>query len=251
MPFLGDGLTKMGGLGSSGNLASYIASLNPYVLYNMQQTAGTSEPNSAAGSNSIGSAGNLTLTSVTLGQTGKLGVNEAYLFDGANSRLQVANNATLAALTTWEYLFLVNPSSAGEGSVGAFFVWGTGAVNQGYYVIFNSALSSIKCGLWNVAGTSFITTTSAGISASTWSLVNIAYADSVDRKVHIYVNGIEPSYSAQPAMTGTFKPPTATLNLFNDSTQTLTFAGLGDFAGLIGGNLTSAQRLRIAQLAGV
>lgn len=62
-----------------------------------------------------GSAHNGTLSAVTQGQTGLLGPNDAYLFDGASSRITVG---TPDAETKLLGLWLVNPTTAGEGNKG-------------------------------------------------------------------------------------------------------------------------------------
>lgn len=229
-------------------LNTYLATLPFLALYKMQQTAGTNEPNAG----SLGSAVDMTITSTTLGQTGKLGVNEAYLFDGANSRLQAANNATLAGKLAWEYVFLLNPSSAGEVNTGAFFWWGNGGE---FLMVFNSIISQLACFLTNTTPATITTTTTTGLTADTWATLFVAYDDAGDRKIHIRkgVAGAvtEYGYGAQPALTGTYKAQTGVLSLFNRSDQGRTFAGLADFAGVVDGNLTVEQRLKITQLAGV
>jgi hypothetical protein len=232
--------------------ASYVTGLNPLAWYRHMQTSGTNEPNQG----SLGSAVNMTITSTTLGQTGKLGPNNAYLTDGALSRLQTANNATLAALTSFEYVFLINPTTAGELSFGRFACWGNGSSGQGYQMCFNGALTSLRVLLYNTVPSSFDTTTTTGLTAGAWQLVFVAYNDGDGvRKGHIYkgVSGAvsEYAYSAQPAMTGTFKAPTTTLNLWNDVGQITTFDGLVDEALIFSGNLTPAQRTQLAVLAGV
>lgn len=244
MPILGNGLITHSGF------YSYLTTLPFLALYKMQQTAGTNEPNSG----SLGSAIDMTIAGATLGQTGKLGTNEAYLFDGANSRLQTANNATLVALTAFEYVFLVNPASAGEGNQGAFFWWQSATNVPKMY--FGGAGRNLIATVSNTTPSLATTITSGVLTASAWQIVFCAYDDAGDRKIHIRV-GIsgavtELAYSAQPALTGSFLAPTGfPLNLFNRSAQDCTFDGLGDLAGIVNGNLAPAQRLKITQLAGV
>lgn len=246
MPIIGSGLINHGGL------YPYLATLPFLALYKMQQTAGTNEPNAG----SLGSAVDMTITSTTLGQTGKLGANEAYLFDGANSILSTANNATLAGKSTFEYVYLINPSNAGEGGFGAFTRWGGGTgADGGCQFSFGGSLTALSLSVYNTTPTIATTNTTTGLAASTWSVLFVAFDNAGDRKIHAYrgVSGTvaEYGYSAQPALTGTYKAPTTALNMFNQTGQNLTFAGLADFAGIIDGNLTPAQRLKITQLAGV
>ena len=242
---------NFGGLGSAGggvqSWEQYITSLAPLAWYRQMQTSGTNEPNLG----SVGAAANMTITSTTLGQTGKLGANNAYLYDGAASRLQTANNATLAGLLAFEYVFLINPSSAGEGGFGAFAFW---ANNFNPAFFFNGALTSVGGRVGN-SGANFSTTTTSGFAADTWGLLFVAYNDAGDRKLHFYkgVSGAvsEFGYGAQPALTGTYNVPTLQLNVGNNAGQSQTFAGLMDEAIIFSGNLTPAQRTQLTLLAGV
>jgi hypothetical protein len=233
-------------------VSALITSFAPVGWWSMRATSGTNEPNRG----SAGSSADMTITSATLGQTGQLGANEAALMDGANSRYQAANVAALASLTTWEWVFLVNPSSAGEGNQGKFFCWGDGLfASANPRMEFNAGLGGFAISVFNTTPTTFSTTTSTGLSASAWALVFVAYDDVGDRKIHVR-KGIartvsEYAYNAQPPLTGTYRPPTSVLNLFNNSAQGATFAGLGDEAFVISGNLTPAQRTALVVATGV
>lgn len=231
--------------------SSYVtATIAPVGWWSMRATSGTNEANRGTG----GAALDMTILSATLGQTGKLGVNEAALCDGANTRYQTPNNAALASLTTWEYVFLVNPSSAGELNQARFFGWGNNDFEP--TLAFNGALTSLLFQTDSTVPTSFTTTTTTGLAAATWQLVFAAYANAGDRKVHLYkgVTGAvnEYAYNAQPALTGTYKAPTSELNLFNVTAQSVTFAGLADEALIVNGNLaTATTRTQLALLSGV
>lgn len=226
--------------------------LPPVGWWSMQATSGTNEANRGSG----GAALDMTITSATLGQVGKLGANEAALCDGANTRYQTANNAALASLTTWEWVFLVNPSSAGETGFGTFACWGDGNIDTEPLFDFNAGLTSLSCYLYNTALTQFRTDTSAGLSASAWVLLFVAFANGGDRKAHFYKGASgsvsELGYIAQPAMTGTFRAPTKPLNLWNRTNQSVTFAGLADEAMEVSGNLaTATTRTQLTLLSGV
>ncbi len=226
-----------------------MASLNLAALWNMRQTAGTNEPNEG----SLGSALNLTLTSVTLGQTGKLGANEAYLLDGASSRMQVVNNPTLAGYLAWEYFFLVNPTSSGEITTGRFFTFNSSVAAP--FLQFNSTLSSLLGRVFNTSATAAATTTTTGLTAGLWAVIFVSYDDAGDRKLHIRkgVGGAvsEFGYSSNQAVTGTYLAPDLHYILGNDGGQARTWDGLFDAAGVKAGNLTDAERLLITQTAGV
>ena len=245
-----DRLLEVPGIDSD-DLVNFIRSLRPYVLYRMRQTAGTTEPNEAAGPNALGSALDMTLTSVTLGQTGKLGANEAYQMDGANSLMRSTGVAALAGIASWEYVWLFNIASAGEGSQGAF-AYGENGLEL--YMRFNSSLNSLAFKVTNTGGTAFTTLTNTGFSTSTWSLLFARYDDAGDRLLRAYKgvagNVSELGYSAQPALTGTFRPPTGSLCIGNRVAQDNTLNGLIDLM-FIAPPLSAATRLKLTQMVGV
>lgn len=245
-------LLLMGNRAAVVTWSSYVSgTIQPVGWWSMRATSGTNEPNRGSG----GAALDMTITSATLGQTGQLGANEAALMDGANSRYQTPNNALTAALTTWEWIFLVNPSNSGESNVGKFASYGTG-VNE-LLIQFNAAACAVVfMRTANTAPANFATTTTAGLTPATWSLLFASYDNVGDRKGHIFkgISGAvsEFSYSAQAPLTGTYKTPTNALNLWNTSDQSGTFAGLGDEAMVVNGNLaTATTRTQLAVLSGV
>lgn len=232
---------------------SYAAQLGAILDMRFQVTTGVTEINRGTGGSALnGTIGGTT----TLGQTGKLGVNEAFLYDGATSLVTVPNQASLASLTTWTYVYLVNPATAGELTFGTFSAWGNGnGTDKEHYLTFGGALTSLQAGIFNTTPTEFITATTTGLSASAWSLVFWTYANAGDRKAHVYkgVSGAvnEFAYSAQPALTGTYKAPTHDLILGNFSTQALTFDGLFDWVLVFDKVLTSAEMLNLVRVTGV
>lgn len=229
--------------------ASYVTALAPPAWWRMRDTSGTTVVNSG----SLGSAVDLTAIAWTMAQAGQLGSGEAGQTDGATTRLQTPNNVALAGLTAWEFVFLVNPSSAGEIGYGVFFEWGNNTPEP--LAQFNGVLTSLRGYIYNTAPTAFFTQTTSGLTAGVWALLFFAYNDAGDRKLHIYkgVSGgvAEFGYSSQLAVTGTYKAPTSALNLLNRTGQDLTYAGLCDEALIINGNLTPTQRSTLCTLSGV
>lgn len=61
-----------------------------------------------------------------LGQTGKMGTNHAFDFDGATSLVAINNTAGRMVLSSFEYAVLCKPDSFGELNFGAFGMWATG-----------------------------------------------------------------------------------------------------------------------------
>lgn len=228
--------------------SSYLTSLALPAWWRMRDTSGVTVVNSG----SLGSAVDLTATAWTMNQAGQLGSGEAGLADGATTVLTCANNATLAGYSPWEAFFLVRPSSAGEGSLGAFFMYGNAA--PGPYGLFFHTIDSLKFSVWNTLGSEFSSITTTGLTALTWCILFAAYG--TDKKIHIrkgISGGVsEFAYTAQDTLTGTYDVPTTAFNLLNATAQSRTFAGLVDEVGWIGGRtFTDAERLQMTVLAGV
>lgn len=137
-------IEQMGGL----SYANYMASLNPLIWLRLRETSGTAPVNS----------GSLSVTNVwtpgagALGQTGKLGANEAYSFDALVSRIRITNNATLAAMTTQKWAFLAQIATLGEGSLGHLFGWASGAGGANLNYLLVQATSKLAA-LINTDGT--------------------------------------------------------------------------------------------------
>jgi len=247
---MGAGLLPNVGGGGSLTWETYMTSLAPASWHRYRDSA-----TPALNAGSLGSALDMTATNTTFAQTGKLGAGEAISLNGTTSLLTAANNATLAGYTTWEWVFLINPTSAGEATAAWLAGWGTGLAAEGYFMRFNAATTAIKISLFNTLGSGFVTDTNTGIATSAWSLLFFSFDNAGDRKMHVYkgVSGAvsELGYSAQPAMTGTYRAPAAALNLYNDGSTARTFSGLSDEDATFNMNLTPTQRTQLCVLAGV
>lgn len=108
--------------------ANLIASLTPLVWLKFNETSGTTIVNYG----SLGAACNAVWTAGVgaLGQTGQLGANNAYDFDGANSIAQITNNAGINGLANFTYLFLAKADTTGEGGAGTLYDWGAGNIHE-------------------------------------------------------------------------------------------------------------------------
>ena len=131
--------------GQANPYQSYIASLNPAIWYRFNETSGNAQ--------NYGSAANQSgvLTSTTQGVTGKLGANEAYTFDGANSKV-TANGGSGTDFTTFTFAALVKANSNGESTTGSIFAYGTGGATRHSryaggtslrFTVYNAALSFV------------------------------------------------------------------------------------------------------------
>lgn len=222
--------------------ASYITSLAPLLWLRLRETTGSTAVNSGSGGSSIDG----TATSCTLGQTGKLGANEAYLFDGAASRVVIANHASLANLTTQELVFLSRPTGAGEGNNGTLFNWGDGF----HRCLYSAGDLQYRVDLATDAQASL----SGGLASmqNNWSLLFLTFNDTT--KVASIMLGISGAVGSPSSNTGSgaYAAPTGLdLYLGNRLSNDRTFAGTIDETLIFSRQLTGAERTQLVQLAGV
>lgn len=248
-------LIAMGVIGGGASVTAWEAAVAalpaaPVLWLKMRETSGAVAVNSGSG----GAALNCSIAgTTTLAQAGKLGANEAYLLDGATSLLSTANNAALAGLLEWEYVFLVKPSSAGEAGLGRFFIWGTGTNEP--VLTFKNLATRLTATVYDTTPTAVTLSGTTNLSTAAYSLLFLSYSNSGDRKLHLYfgISGAvnEDAAGASAAMTGTYKTPTSGLSLFNSPGADRTFAGLADEVMIFGAPLTAPQRLALVVAAGV
>jgi hypothetical protein len=185
------------------------------------------------------------LTAVTLGQTGKFGANEAFDFDGATSLGTVYNRASIQGLTELWLMGLVNPDGPGELNAGTLF-----SKAGEFELRFNSASRDLIATVeYDTTDAQTITTTALATGA--WSLVTMKI-NNTTKTVRIFINGVEASYSGTPtAGVGTRVSNTNNLIIGNNSGATQTWDGLWDDAAIKGAEISDAQELQLARLAGV
>lgn len=244
MPLLGDNIVGRG----NNPYTKHVRGLAPVLWYRAKEGLGATI---AVNSGSLGSPLNATLTAIIAGVAGISGESAALSFDGLNSLMTAPYNATLAALTTYEILFLMYPTSSGESGIGTPLAWGNSLDEP---TIRWSGLSNVVVDLYNDSAVQFRTITSAGFNASEWAFMSVAYDHTDDQLVHIRrgKTGVftELAYSAQPPLTGAYKLPTSALNFGNTTSQGRTFAGLFDEILVFDKILDDPDRNLIASLKG-
>jgi hypothetical protein len=225
-------------------LESYVTSTALRLWHRYRETSGST----AANSGSTGSALNGTVGgTVTFGQTGHLGANEAALFDGLTGVISVANNAAIAALTAYTIAALVYATSAGENDIGTIILWdGTTTTLR-----INAAALGVRFVV--DAGTDGVAATNvAFLPLNTWVWIFATYDDAGDRKPYIYkcVPGgtvTAATYATQTASAGSIAALAGSLHIGNNGSGGVrTWAGSKDEVLYFNGVLTTAEMQAIA-----
>lgn len=168
-PTLGQALRRGFGGGGGGKpiVDTYtpaVVALAPVLWYKFNETSGTAVTNYG----SLGAPGNGVWTAGVgaLGQTGKLGANNAYSFDGANSQVQTTINAAFSALTDFTVLALVKANTTGEAASGAIRSFGVGNAHQ-LRLGAGSLLSTVD---YDVTDSLQITTAAFPLTSWVWAV---------------------------------------------------------------------------------
>lgn len=133
-------------------------------------------------------------------------VKYALDFDGTDDVVTLLTNTTFSNATAFTYECWVNRDTAGNrempvSATGRWFQITTGNVLQGS-VAAGTAASSIS---------------SDTIATGTWIHIAYTYDDATDRKIRMYKNGVEVSYTTQNAATGTLSTDNNALRIGNYS----------------------------------
>src|SRR3989344_4573527 len=144
-----------------------------------------------------GNANNGTLTNGPTRAIGKIG--QGLSFDGVDDYVNAGSATSLDNLETVTYSAWIYPKGYGSGSQGHIFNKGAANWNSSFY--FNSG-STLRF-FWEYSVASVNSITSNTIALNVWAHVAVTYDVNGDRKAHIYINGVETSYSTQTASSGT------------------------------------------------
>lgn len=209
-------------------LASKALSGELLLWYRFNELAGN-----AINYGALGTAFNGTITGPIRGQTGQLGPNEAFLFDGANDFVSAPASALHGNLNTFTRFLLFNPSGTGAGNSGRLYSYGTSDTRLSFDGTANRRLLADQDGT-----TDAISNTNNVLTLSSWYSVFVTYDDAGDRKLRLYYgkNGVvtEASYSSQVAMTGVITSQAASALFFGArGVPDQGYAGLIDEAGVV------------------
>ena len=178
----------------------------------------------------------------TVGQTGLLGANHAYSFDGSND-LITARNTSIDGLTEFTLWLLINPSSAGEGDAGTFMIKA-----DEFEFRFNSSSRDLYATV-HYSTTDAEATTTTALSTSAWQTVGLRI-DNTSKQIDIFIDGVEAEYDSRVTGEGTRVSNTNPLIVGNNAGGTQSFAGLIDEAVLTPSAATDNQFLTLHQSSG-
>lgn len=120
-------------------------------------------------------------------------VDDAIDLDGGNDFIEVAAHATINNLTEFSWEFWIYPHDVGGGIT---------PLTKKYKWLHFNATRHIHASL-ATTGTTATSISNETVSLNDWHHIIVTYSESGDRKLHIYLDGEEVSYSAQIAATGT------------------------------------------------
>jgi len=136
-------------------------------------------------------------------------------FDGQDDYTEISSPSNINDLTAFTWSLWVYPRSKGASNYGTMMAKGTGFSQKGMQFDGDSGFTGIKAYVLTDATRAQTKTPDGSLPLNTWTHVVLTYDDSGDRKIHIYLNGTEPTYSQQQAATGTLQSDAGSLFIGN------------------------------------
>jgi parallel beta-helix repeat protein len=171
----------------------------------------------------------------------------AIQFDGADDYV-TASNSAFNNLAQFTYSAWVYPTGYGEGNFGR--IWSRESADSDYFrcvISIDPGNGTFECRIKSTTA-EFRTYSIAGVlPLNTWTHVIAAYDNTGDRKMHLYKDGYEVTYTAQPSLTGTLKPEATALLVGNRLTTTRAFAGKIDDVRIYNTSMTTSEALALFQ----
>ncbi len=239
---------------NTSRLAAYrsaVTALAPAMWLQLREQSGTTVANNGATA-----AGTWTPGTGAVGQIGQLGLNEAYRFDGADSKISVPASVLINNLTTFTWALLCNFATAGEGG-GGRLVCDAGDNRQ----LRIASVSPFRL-TFSVFHTSDNSTAQSGagaqnIVANTWAWVFATYPNvgSGTKNCRLYVgragavNAL--TLSTDTSSSNALSNGSGAALVGNNNASTATVDGLIDEALIFPSVLTTAQMLTLVQASGL
>lgn len=181
-----------------------------------------------------------------LAQAGLRGTDEAFLFDGATSRVTLNNRASIQGMNEFTLWMLHRPASTGENNNGTFF-----DKSSEFLFRFSTSGRDLTATV-NHATTHASATTTTTVSLNEWHSLALTYSFSGDKLPHIYIDGVEAAYSGSPvAGVGARVSNTNHLIIGNRLALDRTLNGLVDEVLLADVALTPGELRQLHRLAGL
>lgn len=220
--------------------------LAPVLWYRLRETSGTTAANSGSAGSSVD--GTWTAGAGAVGQTGKLGANEAYDFDALVSKIVIPNVAAVQALETYTLIGLVKADGFGENSAGTIIH--LGALNAFRITGTAGRMTTV----FDTDATDGSATTNDGfLVTGSWLALFMTFNNAGDRTPRLYkgVSGAvaEATYASQVQATGTRVTPLG--GVIGNLSDVRTWDGLMDEVLVCNRVLTASEMLTYTQLASV
>jgi hypothetical protein len=168
----------------------------------------------------------------------------ALSFNGTQNLCTVPNSPTLGSLSAFTYVAWIYPTGFGGSGFGRILSKESDAgFDENYFLIFafdGTSTQSLGAEL-DGATTKDTIAAASGIVLNTWQQVAVTYEDCGDRKAHLYVNGHEVSYVAQPAVSGTFVRTSHPFIIGNRPGLDRGFSGIIDDVQVYNAALTASE----------
>lgn len=124
-------------------------------------------------------------------------------FNGTDGYINCGSNPSLDNLTAFTYVVWIYPESMGEGSYGRILHKFSSADAYTIFLLDDVTVANGINGLIKAPTAGNSVSAANAIILNTWQQVVMSYNDTGDRKIRLYVNGVEVSYNTQTATSGT------------------------------------------------
>jgi hypothetical protein len=203
------------------------------------------ETSGLTASDASGNGRNATLSTGASFAAGRL--SNALSLNGTNGKA----SASVGGTSAFTYAAWIKPSGFGGGGYGRIMSReSTAGFDDFYFLVNNSSTRTLSASLFNDAGTeSSVVAAPNALVLNAWQHVAISYNDASDRKMRVYINGVETSYQKQTALTGTLKLTTNALSIGNRAASDRGLPGLIDDARVYNRALSAAEVLALFNAA--
>lgn len=223
------------------SLAAVETQIGAILAYRHTETSGTTAVNAG----SAGTACNATISgAVTLGQTGKLGTNQAHDFTGTDGLYSVPSSSAWQNITDYTFIFVLKADTAGGSNAARLYVSGTMSCQ------FSGGLAAFSAG--HPCATSPATTITTNGIDTNWNVLFVTFTGSSSKQIRLYkaVAGVVSELSYAPsypvAGVGALSALTGNLALFNLAAGTRGMDGLVDETKLVGKVLSLPEMTKYA-----